>query len=78
MEQGISSFLEAFLTVWIRLECSSKDPWERLKRAIFIPALITRSITSGVSVAGPRVQTILVLRAKRPILGIVNPPIARS
>src|SRR5512136_1654262 len=38
-----------------------KSPWEKLRRAIFIPARIICSMTSLDSDAGPIVQTILVL-----------------
>jgi hypothetical protein len=41
--------------------CPEKSPWEKLTRAIFIPAWIIRSRTSGESEDGPMVATILVL-----------------
>ena len=39
----------------------SKEPWEKFRRATFMPARIICSMISGVSEAGPMVQTILVL-----------------
>ena len=39
----------------------SKEPWEKFKRATFMPARIICSMVSADSDAGPMVQTILVL-----------------
>ncbi len=41
--------------------CCEKSPWEKLMRAMSIPASSMRSIISGDCDAGPMVQTILVL-----------------
>jgi len=40
----------------------SKSPWEKLRRATFMPASINFLSISGESLAGPMVQTIFVLR----------------
>src|SRR5699024_10289988 len=53
-------FSDAFLIFVIRLRCSSSFPWEKFKRATFIPELINCSNTSIESEAGPMVQTIFV------------------
>jgi hypothetical protein len=45
--------------------CTRKSPWEKLSRAIFIPASSIFSSISGESEAGPMVQTSLVLQAGR-------------
>jgi hypothetical protein len=39
----------------------AKSPWEKLRRATSIPAIIILAMVSGESEAGPIVQTILVL-----------------
>ena len=65
---GICDFFEIFRTRSIRFLCSSWVPWEKLKRAIFMPELIKFSIISGVCELGPKVQTIFVF------LGIYTPP----
>ena len=49
-------------TMAMRAACSSWVPWEKFIRATSIPAAINCAIRSGVSVAGPNVATILVLR----------------
>ncbi|MNY40412.1 hypothetical protein D3C86_1751550 [compost metagenome] len=42
--------------------CSSGVPWEKFRRATFIPARISCSSTCGELLEGPRVATILVRR----------------
>jgi hypothetical protein len=54
-----------FRATWRRLAMTfrwvSKEPWEKFKRATFMPARIICSMVSTDSDAGPMVQTILVL-----------------
>ena len=52
----------AALTASMRTLCSSWEPWLKLRRATFMPALISSGSTG--SVAGPSVQMIFVLRIK--------------
>ena len=40
--------------------CSSWEPWEKLKRATFMPLAISSRRTPSLSVEGPRVQIIFV------------------
>src|SRR3990172_3544401 len=56
------SFALTSRTMRIRSRCSSGVPWEKFIRATSMPARMSRSIISGLDVAGPRVATILVLR----------------
>src|SRR5512145_48498 len=49
-------------TAPIMRACDSWFPCDMLMRATFMPASINASIMSGDSLAGPRVQTILVRR----------------
>ena len=57
---GFPTFRAAARTASIRLPCSSWEPWEKLNRATFIPALSIASSFSGVSELGPKVQIIFV------------------
>ena len=43
-----------------RPRCSSWEPWEKLKRATFMPLAIRSRSTPSLSVEGPRVQIIFV------------------
>ncbi len=54
-----SSFLTLQSVLYFS-SCSSCVPCEKLKRATFIPALISLRIISSLSLAGPRVQIIFV------------------
>ena len=44
----------------ITCRCHSKSPWEKLRRATFMPASIIFASIPGDSDAGPIVQTIFV------------------
>ena len=57
---GRSSSSRRALTASSRTLCSGWVPWEKLKRATFIPASIISRSTPSLSVAGPSVHTILV------------------
>ena len=59
--QGIPRRSRASLMRSMTFLCSSWVPWEKFRRATFIPVSIIFSIISGEFDAGPRVQTILVL-----------------
>ena len=61
---------EAALRFLIVFSWLVKSPWEKLSRAIFIPARIICSMTSSDSDAGPIVQTILVLWLAKPSLSL--------
>ena len=58
---------EAALRFLIVFSWLAKSPWEKLSRAMFIPARIISSMIPPVSDAGPIVQTILVLCVGKPI-----------
>lgn len=45
-----------------RRACSGCEPWEKLRRATSMPAVRREERTSGLSVAGPSVQTIFARR----------------
>ena len=55
-----ASRMRRMISPWAR-----KSPWEKLRRAMFMPASSIFSSMSGESVAGPMVQTSLVLLAGR-------------
>ena len=56
----------------------SKEPWEKFKRATFMPARSICSMTSGESEAGPMVQTILVLLVGSVIWNLLSLFVGRS
>ena len=57
---GLLTIIAASRTICIRSACSSWDPWEKLKRATFMPARIISSKIPNLSVPGPTVHTIFV------------------
>ena len=57
---GLLTIIAASRTICMRSACSSWDPWEKLKRATFMPARIISSKIPNLSVPGPTVHTIFV------------------
>ena len=62
---GASSSSRSAFSASSRALCSAWVPWEKLKRATFIPAWIISRRTPSLSVEGPRVHTIFVFRISR-------------
>ena len=60
--------LRSFLTSFNLFRCSSWEPWEKLKRATFMPASIISRSTCSVSLAGPSVQIIFVFLIRSTLL----------
>src|SRR5204863_7252566 len=61
MATDLSAAFAAARMAEITFRCVSKSPWEKLRRATFIPARSICSNTGGELDAGPIVATILVL-----------------
>ena len=57
---GAPRVSRTFLNMVSRASCSAWEPWEKLKRAAFMPFRMSFCMVSGLSTAGPRVQIILV------------------
>ena len=57
---GLLTIIAASRTICMRSACSSCEPWEKLKRATFMPARIISSKIPNLSVPGPTVHTIFV------------------
>ena len=70
MARRVPVALAAARRLSITSRCSGKSPWEKLIRAMFMPARSIFSITSRDRDAGPMVQTILVLFGGRAIAGL--------
>ena len=68
MGSGMFFSARTFLMTAIFCACSSCVPCEKLMRATFMPASAIAEMTSSVSEAGPKVQTILVFFITHPHL----------
>merc|ERR1719329_1369226 len=75
-ELDLPTLTPLFLAAWRSLSrhalCPSWSPWEKLKRATFIPASIICSRVSTLQQAGPRVQMIFVLRDEASVAALTR------